>query len=166
MANRRTASTVTTTLEYVWLQDATVSPVALVRWAAIAVLVIEAAAAALYSFLLAAVAVAYWQVELTSRQASAQRQVSLLDVLTQTVLLIAVFVVYAALPAGIAVGAARRRSWWLWAGAAYQLAWALLLTPIIIGLAPEVSAVGLVGAALFFIAAVAQGRRRRRPRRK
>jgi len=138
--------------------------VALVRWAAIALLVIEAAAAALYSFLLAAVAVAYWQVELAARQPSAQPHLSLVDVLTQTVLLVAVFVVYAALPAGIAVGAARRRGWWLWAGAAYQLAWALLLTPIIVGLAPDVSSLALAGAVLFLIAGLGQGRRRR-PRR-
>jgi hypothetical protein len=134
--------------------------VALVRWAAIALLVIEAAAAALYSFLLTAVAAAYWQAELSSRQASAQPHFSWLDVLTQTTLLVAVFVVYAALPAGIAVGAARRRGWWLWAGAAYQLAWALLLTPVIVGLA-EVSRLGLLGAILFLIAALRQGRRRR-----
>lgn len=132
---------------------------ALVRWAAIALLLIEAAAAALYSFLLGAVAAGYWQVELTSRH------LALLDVLTQSVLLVAVFVVYAALPAGIAVGAARRRSWWLWAGAAYQLAWALLLTPIIVGLAPEISSVGIFGAVLFLIAALGQRRPRRRPRR-
>ena len=133
---------------------------ALVRWAAIALLLIEAAAAALYAFLLAAVAAAYWQVELTSRH------VSLLDVLTQTVLLIAVFVVYAALPAGIAVGAARRRAWWLWAGAAYELGWALLLTPIVVGLAPEISSVGIFGAILLAIAALGQRRSRRpRPRR-
>lgn len=137
---------------------------ALVRWAAIALLLVEAAVAALYSFLLAAVALAYWQVELASHQASAQPHLSWLDVLTQTALLFAVFVVYAALPAGIAVGAARRRAWWLWAGAAYQLAWAFLLTPVIVGLAPEVSTVGIVGAVLFLIAALAQ-RRRRRPRR-
>ncbi len=137
---------------------------ALVRWAAIALLVIEAAAAALYSFLLTAVAAAYWQAELSSHQASAQPHFSWLDVLTQTALLVAVFVVYAALPAGIAVGAARRRGWWLWAGAAYQLAWALLLTPVIVGLA-EVSRLGFLGTILFLIAALGQGRRRRRPRR-
>jgi hypothetical protein len=138
--------------------------VALVRWAAVALLVIEAAAAALYSFFLAAIAEAYWQVEFTAPHVSGQRHVSWLDVLTQTALLFAVFVVYAALPAGIAVGAARRRGWWLWSGAAYQLAWALLLTPIIVGFAPEVSRAGLVGAVLFLIAALGQ-RRRRRPRR-
>lgn len=131
---------------------------ALVRWAAIALLLIEAAAAALYSFLLGAVAAAYWQVELSSRH------LALLDVFTQTVLLVAVFVVYAALPAGIALAALRRGSWSLWAGAAYQLAWALVLTPVIIGLAPEVSGVGLIGAVLCSVAALGQ-RRRRRPRR-
>ena len=66
----------------------------LVRWAAIALLLLEAAAAALYSFLLASVAAAYWQVELTSRQASAQLHLSWLDVLTQSALLIAVVVIY------------------------------------------------------------------------
>lgn len=132
---------------------------ALVRWAAIALLLIEAAAAALYSFLLGAVAAAYWQAELTSRQASNQARFSWLDVLTQTTLLVAVFVVFAALPAGIAIGAARRRSAWLWAGAAYQLAWAVLLTPVIVGLA-EVSRLGYVGAILFVIAALGLGRPR------
>ena len=130
---------------------------ALVRWAAIALLLIEAAAAALYSFLLGAVAAAYWQAELTSRRASNQAHLDWLDVLTQTALLVAVFVVFAALPAGIAVGAARRRPVWLWAGAAYQLAWALLLTPVIVGLA-EVSRLGYLGAILFAIAAMGQGR--------
>lgn len=134
---------------------------ALVRWAAIAVLLIEAAAAALYSFLLATVAAAYWQSELSSRQASTH--LSWLDVSTQTVLLVAVFVVFAALPAGIAIGAARRRSWWLWAGSAYELAWALLLTPVVVGLA-EVSWLGYLGAILFAIAALGQGRRRSRKR--
>lgn len=134
---------------------------ALVRWAAIALLLLEAAAAALYSFLLAAVAAAYWQSELSSHQASAQPRLSWLDVLTQTALLIAVFVVLAALPAGIALGAARRRSWWLWAGAVYELAWAVLLTPVIVGLA-EVSRLGYLGAVLFAIAALGQGKRRAR----
>lgn len=132
---------------------------ALVRWAAIALLLIEAAGAAVYSFLLASIAVAYWQVELSSRQASAQLHLSWLDVLTQSVLLIAVIVIYVVVPAAIAVGAARRPFWWLWAGVAYQLAWALLLTPVIVGLATEVSRVGLVGAILFFVAALGQGRR-------
>jgi hypothetical protein len=131
----------------------------LVRWAAIAILLIEAAAAALYSFLLAAVAAAYWQAQLSSRQA--RSHLSWLDVFTQTALLVAVFVVFAALPAGIAIGAGRRRSWWLWAGAAYELAWALLLTPVIVGLA-EVSRLGYLGAILFAIAALGRGRRRTR----
>jgi hypothetical protein len=77
--------------------------VPLVRWAAIALLLLEAGAAALYSFLLASVAVAYWQVELGSHQA--QLHLSWLDVLTQSVLLVAVVVIYVALPAAIAVGA-------------------------------------------------------------
>jgi hypothetical protein len=136
---------------------------ALVRWAAIALLLLEAAAAALYSFLLASIAVAYWQVELTSRQPSAQPRLSWLDVLTQSALLIAVVVIYVVVPAAIGVGAGRRRFWWLWAGVAYQLAWAFLLTPVIVGLASDVSRVGLVGAILFLIAALGQGRRR--PRR-
>jgi hypothetical protein len=123
-----------------------------------ALLLIEAAAAALYSFLLGAVAAAYWQVEVTSHH------LSLLDVLTQTVLLVAVFVVYAALPAGIAIAALRRGSWWLWAGAAYQLAWAFLLTPVIVGVTSDVSRVGIVGAILFLVAALSQRRRRPRPR--
>jgi hypothetical protein len=101
----------------------------LVRWAAIVLLLLEAAAAALYSFLLASVAVAYWQVELTSRRAPAQPHISWLDALTQSALLIAVVVIYVVVPAAIAVGAARRRFWWTWAGVAYQLAWAFLLTP-------------------------------------
>jgi hypothetical protein len=132
--------------------------VALFRWAALALLLIEAAAAALYSFLLGAIAAAYWQVEMTSHH------VSLLEVLTQTVLLLAVFVVYAALPAGIALAALQPGSWSLWAGAAYQLAWAFLLTPVIVGLASDVSRVGIVGAILFVIAALSQRRRRPRPR--
>jgi hypothetical protein len=137
--------------------------VAVVRWAAITLLVLEAAAAALFAFLLGSIAAFYWPAELASRQVSAQRQLSLLDALTQGALVIAVFVIYAALPAAIALGAARRRSWWLWAGAAYQLGWALLLTPVIVGSAPDVSRVGLVGAVLFLFAAL--GQRRRRPRR-
>jgi hypothetical protein len=138
--------------------------VVLVRWAAIAILALEAAAAALYSFLLASVAVAYWQVELGSRQSSAQLHLSWLDVLTQSVLLVAVVVIYVVVPAAIAVGAARKRFWWLWAGVAYQLAWALLLTPVIVGLASDVSRVGIIGAILFLIAALGQRRRRPRPR--
>jgi hypothetical protein len=134
---------------------------ALVRWAAIALLLLEAAAAALYSFLLGAVAAAYWQSELSSHQPSAQPRLSWLDVLTQTALLVAVFVVFAALPAGIAVGAARRRAWWLWAGAVYELAWAVLLTPVIVGLS-EVSTLGYLGAILFAIAALGQRKRRAR----
>jgi len=122
--------------------------VGLVRWAAIALLLIEAGAAALYSILLTSIAAGYWQLRL-----------SLLDALTQSVLLIAVTVIYVVVPAAIAVGAARRRYWWIWAGAAYQLAWALLLTPVIVGLAPDVSTVGIVGAILFVIAALRQRRR-------
>ena len=121
---------------------------ALVRWAAIALLLMEAGAAALYSILLTSIAAGYWQLRL-----------SWLDALTQSVLLIAVTVIYVVVPAAIAVGAARRRFWWLWAGAAYQLAWALLLTPVIVGLAPDVSTVGIVGAILFVIAALGQRRR-------
>lgn len=135
----------------------------LVRWAAIALLTIEAAAAALYSLLLASVAAAYWQSELSSRQPSAQARLSWLDVFTQTVLLVAVVVIYVVVPAAIALGAARRRSWWLWAGVAYELGWALLLTPVIVGLDPDLNKVGLIGAALFAAAALAQ-RRRAKPR--
>jgi len=136
----------------------------LVRWSAITLLVLEAAAAALYSFLLASVAVAYWQVELGSRQTSAQLHLSWLDVLTQSVLLVAVVVIYVVVPLAIAVGAARKRFWWTWAGFAYELAWALLLTPVIVGLASDVSRVGILGAILFLIAALCQGRRRPRSR--
>ena len=135
----------------------------LVRWAAIALVALEAAAAALYSFLLASVAAAYWQAELSSRQPAAQPHLSWLDVLIQTALLIAVVVIYVVVPAAIAVGAARRRFWWLWAGVAYQLAWAFLLTPVMVGLDPDVGKVGLVGAILFAVPAL--GQRRRRPRR-
>jgi hypothetical protein len=127
--------------------------VVLVRWAAIALLLVEAAAAALYSILLTSIALAYWQLHL-----------SWLDVMTQSVLLIAVIVVYVVVPAAIAVGAARKRFWWVWAGVAYELAWAFLLTPVIVGLASDVSRVGIVGAILFSIAALSQGRRRPRPR--
>jgi len=127
--------------------------VALVRWAAIALLLIEAAAAALYSVLLTSIALAYWQLHL-----------SWLDVMTQSVLLIAVIVVYVVVPAAIAVGAARRRFWWVWAGVAYELAWAFLLTPVIVGMVTDVSRVGIVGAILFSIAALGQGRRRPRPK--
>ena len=122
---------------------------ALVRWAAIALLLVEAAAAALYSVLLTSIAVAYWQSHL-----------ALLDVFTQSVLLLAVFVIYVVVPAAIAVGVARRSFWWLWAGAAYQLAWAFLLTPVIVGSASDVNKVGLVGAILFLIPVLGQGRRR------
>jgi hypothetical protein len=127
--------------------------VAVVRWAAIALLLIEAATAALYSVLLTSIAVAYWQLHL-----------SWLDVMTQSVLLIAVIVVYVVVPAAIAVGAARKRFWWVWAGVAYELAWAFLLTPVIVGMVSDVSRVGIVGAILFSIAALGQGRRRPRPR--
>ena len=131
----------------------------LVRWAAIALLTLEAAAAALYSLLLASVAAAYWQSELASRQSTPQPHLSWLDVFTQTVLLVAVVVIYVVVPAAIALGAARRRSWWLWAGVAYELGWALLLTPVIVGLDPDLNKVGLIGAALFAAAALMQGRR-------
>jgi hypothetical protein len=127
--------------------------VVLVRWAAIALLLTEAAAAALYSVLLTSIALAYWQLHL-----------SWLDVMTQSVLLIAVIVVYVVVPAAIAIGAARKRFWWVWAGVAYELAWAFLLTPVIVGIASDVSRVGIVGAILFSIAALSQGRRRPRPR--
>jgi hypothetical protein len=135
----------------------------LVRWAAIVLLLLEAAAAALYSFLLASVAVAYWQVELTSRRAPAQPHISWLDALTQSALLIAVVVIYVVVPAAIAVGAARRRFWWTWAGVAYQLAWAFLLTPVIVGQTSDVNRLGIAGAVLFLVPAL--GQRRRRPRR-
>ena len=125
----------------------------LVRWAAIALLLTEAAAAALYSVLLTSIALAYWQLHL-----------SWLDVMTQSVLLIAVIVVYVVVPAAIAVGAARKRFWWVWAGVAYELAWAFLLTPVIVGIASDVSRVGIVGAILFSIVALGQKRRRPRPR--
>jgi hypothetical protein len=137
--------------------------VVLVRWAAITILALEAAAAALYSFLLASVAIAYWQVELGSHQPSAQLHLSWLDVLTQSVLLVAVVVIYVVVPAAIAVGAAHKRFWWLWAGVAYQVAWAFLLTPVIVGLTSDVSRVGIIGAILFLVATL--GLRRRRPRR-
>jgi hypothetical protein len=127
--------------------------VALVRWAAIALLLIEAAAAALYSVLLTSIALAYWQLHL-----------SWFDVMTQSMLLIAVIVVYVVVPVAIAVGAARKRSWWVWAGVAYELAWAFLLTPVIVGLTSDVSRFGVVGAILFLIAALGQRRRRPRPR--
>jgi hypothetical protein len=138
--------------------------VAVVRWVAITLLALEAAAAALFAFLLGSITAFYWPAELASRQgASAQRQLSWLDALTQGALLIAVFVIFATVPAAIALGAARRPSSWLLAGAAYQLCWALLLTPVIVGSAPGVSRVGLAGAVLFLIAAL--GQKRRRPRR-
>jgi len=74
-------------------------------------------------------------------------------------------VIYVALPAAIALAAASRRHRWLWAGAAYQLAWALLLTPPVVGFDPDISKVGLLGAILFVVAALGQRRRRARPRR-
>ena len=126
---------------------------ALVRWAAIALLLIEAAAAALYSVLLASIALSYWQLHL-----------AWLDVMTQSVLLVAVVVIYVVVPAAIAFGAARKRFWWTWAGVAYELGWAFLLTPVIVGLATDVSRVGIVGAILFLIVALGQKRRRPRPR--
>ncbi|MHB8613886.1 MAG: hypothetical protein ACYDAL_15910 [Candidatus Dormibacteraceae bacterium] len=134
-----------------------------VRWAAIALLAIEAAMAAVYSFLLGSIAATYWPGELASRQASALRQQSWLDMLTQVAFLLAIVVIYVALPAAIALAAASRHHRWLWAGAAYQLAWALLLSPPIVGFSPDISKVGLVGAILFVVAAL--GQRRRRPRR-
>jgi len=136
----------------------------LVRWAAIALLLLQAASAAAYSFLLASVAMAYWPAELTSKRPSAQAHLTWFDVLSQTALLIAVFVIYAVVPAVIAVGAGRRRFWWLWAGVAYELAWAFLLTPVIVGLSSDITRVGIVGAILFLVPALGQGRPRR-PRR-
>jgi hypothetical protein len=139
--------------------------VSAVRWAAIALLVIEAAMAAVYSFLLGSIAAAYWPGQLASRQATALRQQSWLDMLTQGAFLLAIVVIYVALPAAIALAAASRRHRWLWAGAAYQLAWALLLTPPVVGFDPDISKVGLLGAILFVVAALGQRRRRARPRR-
>jgi hypothetical protein len=145
--------------------DARVTPVTFIRWAAILLLAIEAAVAAVYSFLLGSIAAEYWPGELAARQASALRQQSWLDMLTQVAFLLAIVVIYVALPAAIALAAARRRSWWLWAGAAYQVAWALLLTPPIVGFSPDIGRVGIVGAILFAVAALGQRRRRPRPRR-
>jgi hypothetical protein len=139
--------------------------VVVVRWAAIALLAIEAALAAVYSFLLGSIAAAYWPGQLASHQASALRQQSWLDLVTQVAFLLAIVVIYVALPAAIALGAASRRHLWLWAGVAYQLAWALLLTPPVVGFDPDISKVGLVGAILFVIAALGQRRKRPRPRR-
>ncbi len=136
-----------------------------VRWAAIALLAIEAALAAVYSFLLGSIAAEYWPGQLASHQASALRQQSWLDLVTQVAFLLAIVVIYVALPAAIALGAASRRHLWLWAGVAYQLAWALLLTPPVVGFDPDISKVGLVGAILFVIAALGQRRKRPRPRR-
>src|SRR5260370_14404870 len=100
----------------------------------------EAGAAALYSILLTSIAAGYWQLRL-----------SWLDALTQSVLLIAVTVIYVVVPAAIAVGAVRPRFWWLWAGASYQLACAFLLSPLVVCLAPHVNTVGIVVAVLFVI---------------
>ena len=136
----------------------------LVRWAAIALLLLQAASAALYSLLLASIAMAYWPVELTSRQPSAQPHLTWFDMVTQTALLLAVVVIYVVVPAAIAVGAGRRSFWWVWAGVAYQLAWAFLLTPVILGLSSDITRVGIVGAILFLVPALGQ-RRPRRPRR-
>ena len=136
-----------------------------VRWAAIALLAIEAALAAVYSFLLGSIAAAYWPGQLASHQASPLRQQSWLDLVTQVAFLLAIVVIYVALPAAIALGAASRRHLWLWAGVAYQFAWALLLTPPVVGFDPDISKVGLVGAILFVIAALGQRRKRPRPRR-
>ena len=135
------------------------------RWAAIALLAIEAAMAAVYSFLLGSIAAAYWPGELTARQATALRQQSWLDMLTQVAFLLAIVVIYVALPAAIALASASRRHRWLWAGAAYQLAWALLLTPPVVGFDPDISKVGLLGAILFAVAAIGHRRKRPRPRR-
>lgn len=122
----------------------------LVRWAAITLLLFEAAIVALYALVLGWVA-------------ASTHHLSWVNLLLQGALLVAMLVIFAAVPAAIAFGSARRASWWLWAGAAYQLAWALLLTPVILGSRSDVSRVGLVGAILFLIAAL--GQRRRRPRR-
>ena len=136
-----------------------------VRWAAIALLAIEAALAAVYSFLLGSIAAEYWPGQLASQQASALRQQSWLDMLTQVAFLLAIVVIYVALPAAIALASASKHQRWLWAGVAYQLAWALLLTPPVVGFDPDISKVGLVGAILFFIAALGQPRKRPRTRR-
>jgi hypothetical protein len=136
-----------------------------VRWAAIALLAIEAVVAAVYTFLLGSIAAAYWPGQLASRQATALRQQSWLDLLTQIAFLLAIAVIYVALPAAIAIAAAGRWPRWLWAGAAYQLAWALLLTPPVVGFDPDISKVGLLGAVLFAVAAVGRRRKRPRPRR-
>jgi hypothetical protein len=134
----------------------------LIRWAAIALLVLQAASAAVYSFLLASVAMAYWPAELASKRLPAQAHLSWFDVLSQTALLIAVLVIYAIVPAVIAVGAGRQRFWWLWAGVAYELAWAFLLTPVIVGLSSDITRIGIVGAVLFLVPALAQRKRRAR----
>jgi ABC-type spermidine/putrescine transport system permease subunit II len=136
-----------------------------VRWAAIALLAIEAALSAVYSFLLGSIAAAYWPGQLASHQSTALHRQSWLDLLTQVACLIAIVVIYVALPAAIALAAAGKRHRWLWAGVAYQLAWALLLTPPVVGFDPDISKVGLVGAILFGVAALGQRRKRARPRR-
>jgi hypothetical protein len=133
----------------------------LVRWAAIALLMLQAASAAVYSFLLASVALAYWPAELASKRSSAQAHLTWFDVLSQTALLLAVVVIYVIVPVAIAVGAGRPRFWWLWAGVAYELAWAFLLTPVIVGLSSDVTRIGIVGAILFLVPALGQGRPRR-----
>ncbi|HKB34075.1 MAG TPA: hypothetical protein VKF16_09435 [Candidatus Dormibacteraeota bacterium] len=133
----------------------------LFRWAAIALLLLQAASAALYSLLLASVAMAYWPAELTSRQSSAQPHLTWFDVVTQTALLLAVVVIYVVVPAAIAVGAGRR-GLWVWAGVAYELAWAFLLTPVIVGLSSDITRVGIVGAVLFLVPALGQRKRRAR----
>jgi hypothetical protein len=134
----------------------------LVRWAAIALLLLQAASAAVYSFLLASVATAYWPGELASKRLSAQAHLTWFDVLSQIALLVAVFVIYAIVPAAIAVGAGRQRFWWLWAGVAYELAWAFLLTPVIVGLSSDITRIGIVGAVLFLVPALGQRKRRAR----
>ena len=135
------------------------------RWAAIALLVIEAAVSAVYTFLLGSIAAAYWPGQLASHQSTALHRQSWLDLLTQVAFLLAIVVIYVALPAAIALAGASRRHLWLWAGVVYQLAWALLLTPPVVGFDPDISKVGLVGAILFVIAALGQRRKRPRPRR-
>jgi hypothetical protein len=134
----------------------------LVRWAAVVLLLLQAASGAAYSLLLASVALAYWPAELASKRPSAQAHLTWFDVLSQTALLLAIFVIYAIVPATIAVGAGRRRFWWLWAGVAYEIAWALLLTPVVLGLSSDVTRIGIVGAILFLVPALGQRKRRAR----
>src|SRR5258708_20688931 len=104
---------------------------------------------------------AYWAAEVTSRQSWAQPHLTWFDVVTQTALLLAVVVIYVVVPAAIAVGAVRR-GLWVWAGVAYELAWAFLLTPVIVGLSSDITRVGIVGAVLFLVPALGQRKRRAR----